>query len=62
MKYIRPIIALSFVATTLILAYTGKIEAEKIYYITSIIVAFYFAERAALKKPGGDTVERKDSP
>ena len=47
----RPFIAFSFVAGTIILYLMGKIEAQSILQITAIIIGFYFGERAALKKP-----------
>lgn len=51
---IRPFITVCFVVTVTILALLGKIESKEILQITGIIVAFYFAERAALKKPNSD--------
>ena len=51
-KLVRPFIVVCFMALTITLAIMGKIDAEAILQITGIIVAFYFAERAALKKPG----------
>lgn len=47
----RPFIAFSFVTGTIILYLMGKIEAQSILQITSIVIGFYFGERAALKKP-----------
>jgi len=51
-QLIRPFIAVCFVLLTVGLAATGKIEPKEVLTITSVIVAFYFGERAALKKPG----------
>lgn len=48
---IRPFIALSFVLGTITLYLMGKIEAQSILQTTTIIIGFYFGERAALKKP-----------
>lgn len=48
---VRPLIALSFVIGTIALYLTGKIEAQSILQTTSIIIGFYFGERAALKRP-----------
>ena len=53
-KLMRPFIAVCLVGTTVYLAVIGKIEAAMIMGITSTIVGFYFGERSALKKPGGD--------
>ena len=51
-KLVRPFVALCFVGTTVFLAVTGKIDPKEMLSITAIIVAFYFAERATLKKTG----------
>ena len=53
-KLVRPFIAVAFVSATIVLFLLGKLEAKEILTITGIIVAFFFAERAALKKPGSD--------
>jgi len=53
-KLVRPFMAVSFVAAAITLAMIGKIEAKEILSIASIIVAFYFGERSALKKPGSE--------
>jgi type IV secretory pathway VirB2 component (pilin) len=50
---IRPFIAVSFVAVTLYMTYLGKLDAKEVLSITAMIVAFYFGERSALKKPEG---------
>lgn len=47
----RPFITVCFVGVTAYLAFIGKIDAKDILSLTSIIVAFWFGERAALKKP-----------
>ena len=47
----RPFIAVSFVLGTIVLYLMGKIEPQSILQITSIVIGFYFGERAALKKP-----------
>jgi hypothetical protein len=47
---IRPLIALAFVATTCILFFDGKLEAKDILQITSIVIGFYFGERATRKE------------
>ncbi len=50
-KLMRPIITFCFVGTVTYLAVIGKIKPDAILQLTGIIIAFYFAERAALKKP-----------
>ena len=51
-KLVRPFISVTFVLLTAYLAAMGKIPAKDVLYITGIIVAFHYGERAALKKPG----------
>ena len=48
---VRPFISVSFVSMTGYLVYMGFIDAKEVLGITSIIVAFHFGERSALKKP-----------
>lgn len=49
-KLVRPSVAIALVGTVVYLAITGKIEPEKVLYLATIVITFYFAERAA-KKP-----------
>jgi len=51
-KLVRPLMAFGFVGTVIYLAIKGKIPPKEVLTITAIIVAFYFGERAALKRPG----------
>jgi hypothetical protein len=53
-KLMRPFITVALVGTTVYLAVVGKLEAKEILTATSIIIAFHFGERAALKKPNND--------
>jgi hypothetical protein len=47
----RPFITVCFVGLVVFLAVTGKIEPKEILTPTGMIVAFWFGERAATKKP-----------
>ena len=53
-EFMRPFITFSFVITSVALVSFGKIDAKEFMTITSIIVAFYFGERSALKNPNGE--------
>ena len=46
---VRPFIAVAFVGATVALFMLGKLEAKEILVTTSLIVGFYFGERAANK-------------
>ena len=56
--YIRPILAVGFCGATIALTIMGKIEADKILTVSSMITAFYFGERSALKNPSNGTEEK----
>jgi len=48
---VRPFISVSLICMLAYLVYFGQIESKDILYLTGIVVAFHFGERAALKKP-----------
>jgi len=52
---VRPFIAVSFVSVTLYLAIIGRLNPKEVLAITGIIAAFYFGERAGLKKPNNES-------
>ena len=49
---IRPFMAISFTLGILWLTVKGKLPPEIVGTAATTIAAFYFGERAALKKPG----------
>ena len=48
-RLVRPFIAFCFVGTAVFLAVTGKIKPAEFLLPTSMIIAFYFGERAGKK-------------
>lgn len=62
-KYLRPILTLLFVlayvAAGVCFVYLGKASGDQflnsLAQLVGMVVAFWFGERAALKKPGGDS-------
>lgn len=51
LSLMRPFITVCFVLLVIFLAVSGKIDPKEILTPTSMIIAFWFGERAALKKP-----------
>ncbi len=46
----RPFITIAFTGLVVYLTIAGKIDAKEVFTVASTIVAFWFGERAALKK------------
>lgn len=46
----RPFITIAFMGLVIYLTIAGKIDAKEVFTVASTIVAFWFGERAALKK------------
>lgn len=51
-ELMRPFVTVIFVLLVVYLTLTGKIDAKEILSIAGILIAFWFGERSALKKPG----------
>ena len=49
--YVRPLLAVTFCGAAVYLSIIGTLEADKVFTMASMIAAFYFGERAALKGP-----------
>lgn len=49
---IRPFMAVAFTVAALWLTFEGKLPPQIVATAATTIAAFYFGERAALKKPG----------
>lgn len=54
---VRPFISVSFVMMIGWLAYKGEVTADQVLGIGSVIFAFHFGEKAALKKPDRNETE-----
>ena len=50
---VRPYISIVMITTIAYLGIIRAIEAKDILYLGSIIVAFHFGEKSALKQPSG---------
>ena len=50
-KLVRPFITFCLMGTFSYLSVTGKIPSKEVALLVAIIIAFYFGERSALKKP-----------
>ena len=49
---VRPAIAFGFMLILVVGFFQGKVEWDSISQLVAAVVAFYYAERAALKQPG----------
>ena len=50
-KLVRPFITFFLMGTFSYLSVTGEIPPKEVVLLVAIIIAFYFGERSALKKP-----------
>lgn len=50
-QMVRPVMAICFIVMMAVGFFTGRVEWDSISQLVAAVVAFYFAERAALKKP-----------
>lgn len=54
-EIVRPFLAILFPTALVVLVGFGKLPPESLESLALLIVGFYFAERAALKRPGIDS-------
>lgn len=59
---IRAILAIALVASVIVLAFLGRLEARELLTLAAVAVTFYFADRSKDSSVNGDPPANGDAP